>query len=67
MLSFATSTVTSVNSFKSNANETSPLVPPPLNPLPAVTPVISPLPPPEKYVDKSVTATCFQFHYTFNT
>ena len=42
MLSFATSTVAAVNSFKSNATVTPPEVPPPDRPLPAVTPVISP-------------------------
>ena len=41
-LSFATSIEAAVNSFKSNANETVPVVPPPLRPSPAVTPSISP-------------------------
>ena len=41
-LSFATSTVAAVNSFRSSANETVPLEPPPLKPFPAVTPSMSP-------------------------
>ena len=42
ILSFATLTVAAVNSFKSSAKETVPLVPPPLKPSPAVTPYLSP-------------------------
>ena len=42
MLSFATSTVAAVNSFKSKARVTPPDVPPPDSPSPAVTPVMSP-------------------------
>ena len=40
-LSFATSIVAAVNSLRSSASETVPLVPPPLKPSPAVTPSIS--------------------------
>ena len=42
ILSFATSTAAAVNSFRSNASDTPPLVPPPDKPSPAVTPVTSP-------------------------
>jgi len=41
-LSFAISTVAAVNSFRSTASDTVPLVPPPESPSPAVTPCISP-------------------------
>ena len=61
MLSFATSTITSVNSFKSNANETVPLVPPPLKPIPAVTPEIPPLP------ETVPNSKAFPPSFTFNT
>ena len=42
ILSFATSTVAAVSSFKSNASVNAPDVPPPDSPFPAVTPVMSP-------------------------
>ena len=42
ILSLATSIVAAVNSLRSNAKDTAPEVPPPLNPFPAVTAVISP-------------------------
>ena len=41
-LSFATSTVAAVNSSRSRASDNAPDVPPPDNPFPAVTPVMSP-------------------------
>ena len=43
ILSAEGSTVAAVNSFKSNASDTVPDVPPPDKPSPAVTPAISPL------------------------
>ena len=43
ILSFATSTVAAVNSLRSSARVTSPLLPPPDRPLPAVTAVMSPV------------------------
>ena len=42
MLSALTSTAAAVSSLRSSANETAPLVPPPLKPSPAVTASISP-------------------------
>ena len=42
ILSLATSTVAAINSFRSSASDTVPLVPPPERPSPAVTPSMSP-------------------------
>ena len=43
ILSAVTSTTAAVKSFRSSASDTVPLVPPPLRPSPAVTPLISPV------------------------
>ena len=65
ILSAPASTVAAVNSFKSSASDTVPVVPPPDKPSPAVTPSMSPasfvndITPVEELYDKSPPALIF--------